>query len=95
MVEAVPKDLCDERHRRVNEQLERLNDHGGRLQKVENTVSKQLDVNDRIMEQLKEMDDRLKQIESKPARRFETIMNTIVQWATLALMAILASRIGL
>ena len=94
-VTGIAKELCDEKHKRVDEQLNRINDHARSIKQLEESAPLQSDINKRLMEQLEELDKRVLTIESRPARRYNQIVNTIAQWATLAILALLAARLGL
>ena len=93
-MEYVRTEVCNERHQRNREELKtletRVNNHGKEL----DTLS--VDFADRqTLEQLKELQKRTAEIEEQPRRRWEQVLGIIVNWATLALLGLLAVKIGL
>jgi hypothetical protein len=95
MAESVAEKLCEEKHKRVDEQLNRLNDHADRIKELEAAGPVQAEINKQLMEQLEELKEWKRQQEAKPQRRFNQIIDIIVQWATLAILVILAAKVGL
>ena len=51
--------------------------------------------NRQTLEQLMELQKRTAEIEEQPRRRWEQVLGIIVNWATLALLGLLAVKIGL
>ena len=58
-------------------------------------VAMQAESNRQTLEQLKELQKRTAEIEEQPRRRWEQVLGIIVNWATLALLGLLAAKIGL
>ena len=50
---------------------------------------------DQIDKKLDELGKELNELKAKPARRWETISGTVVQWVVTALLAYIAVKIGL
>lgn len=85
-------DVTREEFDRLREQVEantkRLSDGDGTL-KLINFRMGQID------EKLDKLDLRVQQIQEKPAKRWESISGTILQWVVTALLAYIAVKIGL
>jgi hypothetical protein len=86
----VEEKVCDERHKRVNEQLDRLNDHADRIKELEESKRVQVEINNKLIEQLNTLLKWKEEQEAKPARRWEQVVNTFLQWATLAVLGLIA-----
>lgn len=91
----VTRELCTEKHKRVDEQIGRINNHGERIKELESGSEVQSKINDIFMEQLQELMAWKKEQEAKPARRISKVVDIIVQWATLLILGLLALKIGL
>ena len=50
---------------------------------------------DQIDKKLDELGKEMNELKAKPARRWETISGTVVQWVVTALLAYIAVKIGL
>ena len=102
-MEYVRTEVCNERHQRNREELKtlegRVNSHGKELDALSvdfaEHVATQADINRQWLEQLKELQRRTAVIEDQPRRRWEQVLGIIVNWATLALLGLLAVKIGL
>lgn len=102
-MEYVRTEVCTERHQRNREELKtletRVNNHGKELDALSvdfaEHVAMQAEINRQTLEQLKELQKRTAEIEEQPRRRWEQVLGIIVNWATLALLGLLAVKIGL
>jgi len=91
----ISEKLCLEKHKRVDEQLERINNHGERLKDLETGSEVQAGINKILAEQLAELMEWKKQQDEKPAKRWGTVVDTVIRWATLLILGLLAAKIGL
>ena len=102
-MEYVRTAVCKERHQRNREELKtlenRVNNHGRELDALSldfaEHVATQAEINRQTLEQLKELQKRTGEIEDQPRKRWEQVVGIIVNWATLALLGLLAVKIGL
>lgn len=102
-MEYVRTEVCTERHQRNREELKtletRVNNHGKELDALSvdfaEHVAMQAEINRQTLEQLKELQKRTAAIEDQPRKRWEQVLGIIVNWATLALLGLLAVKIGL
>ena len=92
---SVAEKLCIEKHKRVDEQLERINNHGNRLKELETGSEVQAGINKILAEQLAELMEWKKQQDEKPAKRWSVIVNIVIQWAALFILGLLALKMGL
>ena len=97
--EYVRRDYCDMRMQHDKEDRgeirERVQRHGLEIDDIREVVNRQTTTLEGITARLESVDARLKQIEDKPRKRWENVLDTIINWATLAVLALLAARIGL
>lgn len=91
--------LCDVRHDQIEKTLdshgEILSNHTGRLFQLEggiNTVSQAIE---NIRKVSNHMEDRIAEMEAKPRKRWDMLVNTVLQWVLLAAIATLAAKIGI
>lgn len=95
----VRRDVCDvlmQRDREERQTLrERVQKHGAEIDEIREVVNRQTTTLEGITERLESVDARLKQMEDKPRKRWEGLVGTIINWATLAVLAMLAAKIGL
>lgn len=102
-MEYVRTEVCAERHQRNREEVntlkERVNNHGKELDALSKDfsehVAKQTEINQHVLEQLKELQARAEKIEQIPKRRWEQVVGIAVNWATLLVLGLIAARIGL
>ena len=88
---AVDNTLCDEKHKHINEWMDK---RGDQIDELRDAAPAQISINDRLLEQLQELDKRVKAIEERPQKRIENVVNVISQWAILAVLALIAARLG-
>ena len=95
----VRRDYCDMRMQQDKEDRGELRDrvqrHGIEIDDIREVVNRQTNTLEVITARLESVDARLKHIEDKPRKRWENVLDTIINWATLAVLALLAERIGL
>lgn len=95
----VRRDYCDMRMQHDKEDRGELRDrvqrHGIEIDDIREVVNRQTNTLEGITARLESVDARLKHIEDKPRKRWENVLDTIINWATLAVLALLAAKIGL
>ena len=84
----VTRDEFDKLSRQVEENTKRLA-QGDTTLAVLNTRLQQID------DKLDELATDIRAIKEKPARRWETVSTTIIQWVVTALLAYIAVKIGI
>ena len=91
--------LCDERNKNIAARLQVIDQH---LTTVQDGVQElsvcsgtQNEINKQVLEQLKDLAARTRVLEEKPAKRWEASVMTVLQFATLLLLGLLVSKIGL
>lgn len=84
----VTRDEFDKLSRQVEENTKRLA-QGDTTLAVLNTKLQQID------DKLDELATDIRAIKEKPARRWETVSTTIIQWVVTALLAYIAVKIGI
>lgn len=84
----VTRDEFDKLSRQVEENTKRLA-QGDTTLAVLNTKLQQID------DKLDELATDIRAIKEKPARRWETVSATIIQWVVTALLAYIAVKIGI
>ena len=84
----VTRDEFDKLSRQVEENTRRLA-QGDTVMAVINTKLEQIE------DKLDELASDIRAIKEKPARRWETISTTIIQWVVTALLAYIAVKIGI
>ena len=96
---AVSQAVCEERHKNVDKALDRnekrLNAHSKEIDDFGKFAEAQTQINQQILQQLQDMQEWQKKQDNKLPNRVEYIVRQVVQWATLGLLALIASRIGL
>lgn len=84
----VTREEFDDLKKQVNENTARLHDGDVLLARLDMRLKG-------IDEKLEELTTDVKSLKEKPARRWETISGTVVQWVVTALLAYIAVKIGL
>ena len=84
----VTRDEFDKLSRQVQENTRRLA-QGDTVMAVINTKLEQIE------DKLDELASDIRAIKEKPARRWESISTTIIQWVVTALLAYIAVKIGI
>lgn len=99
MEATVSRAVCDERHKNIDEKFDRderrLNQHGETIDRYDRFAEKQTQINQHILEQLVEMQDWRKEQDKKVPNRVEFVLRQVIQWVTLGLLALIASKVGL
>ena len=94
----VRRDYCEMRMQHAKEERNELRDrvqrHGIEIDGVREIVNRQTSTIESIAARLESVDARLKHIEERPKRRWEAVLDTVINWATLAILALLAAKIG-
>lgn len=94
----VHRDYCEMRMQHAKEERNELRDrvqrHGIEIDGIREIVNRQTSTIESIAARLESVDARLKHIEEKPKRRWEAMLDTVINWATLAILALLAAKIG-
>lgn len=98
MEEAVARGVCDERHKSVDRRFEaaeaRLEKHGVELDDQARYKERQAEINQQILNQLNELRQWRAEQDKKLPSRIEFVVRQVIQWATLALLALIAAKIG-
>lgn len=84
----VTREEFDDLKKQVNENTARLHDGDVLLARLDMRLKG-------IDEKLEELTTDVKSLKEKPARRWETISGTVVQWVVTVLLAYIAVKIGL
>ena len=84
----VTRDEFDRLREQVDANTKRLSDGDATLKLINFRL-------DQIDKKLDELGRELNEIKAKPARRWESISSTILQWVVTALLAYIAVRMGL
>lgn len=84
----VTREEFDDLKKQVNENTARLHDGDVLLARLDMRLKG-------IDDKLEELTADVKSLKEKPARRWETISGTVMQWVVTALLAYIAVRIGL
>ena len=84
----VTREEFDKLASQVEENTKRLSDGDATLKLIQYRL-------DQIDKKLDELGKEMNELKAKPARRWETISGTVVQWVVTALLAYIAVKIGL
>lgn len=84
----VTREEFDDLKKQVNENTARLHDGDVLLARLDMRLKG-------IDDKLEELTADVKSLKEKPARRWETISGTVMQWVVTALLAFIAVKIGL
>lgn len=84
----VTREEFDALRRQVSENTERLHRGDTTLALLDQRLSQ-------IDDKLTELSVGVKALQDKPARRWETVSSTVVQWVVTALLAYIAVKIGI
>lgn len=84
----VTREEFDDLKKQVNENTARLHDGDVLLARLDMRLKG-------IDDKLEELTTDVKSLKEKPARRWETISGTVMQWVVTALLAYIAVKIGL
>ena len=84
----VTREEFDKLQAQVNQNTQRLADGDATLKLIQYRL-------DQIDKKLDELGKELNEMKAKPARRWESISGTVVQWVVTALLAYIAVKIGL
>ena len=84
----VTREEFDDLKKQVNENTARLHDGDVLLARLDMRLKG-------IDDKLEELTTDVKSLKEKPARRWETISGTVVQWVVTALLAYIAVKVGL
>lgn len=84
----VTREEFDDLKKQVNENTSRLHDGDVLLARLDMRLKG-------IDDKLEELTTDVKSLKEKPARRWETISGTVMQWVVTALLAYIAVKIGL
>ena len=84
----VTREEFDDLKKQVNENTARLHDGDVLLARLDMRLKG-------IDDKLEELTTDVKSLKEKPARRWETISGTVMQWGVTALLAYIAVKIGL
>ena len=84
----VTREEFDDLKKQVNENTARLHDGDVLLARLDMRLKG-------IDDKLEELTADVKSLKEKPARRWETISGTVMQWVVTALLAYIAVKIGL
>ena len=84
----VTREEFDKLQAQVEQNTKRLSDGDATLKLIQYRL-------DQIDKKLDELGKEMNELKAKPARRWETISGTVVQWVVTALLAYIAVKIGL
>lgn len=84
----VTREEFDKLQAQVNQNTQRLADGDATLKLIQYRL-------DQIDKKLDELGKELNELKAKPARRWESISGTILQWVVTALLAYIAVKVGL
>lgn len=84
----VTREEFDDLKKQVNENTARLHDGDVLLARLDMRLKG-------IDDKLEELTTDVKSLKEKPARRWETISGTVMQWVVTALLAYIAVKVGL
>lgn len=84
----VTREEFDKLQAQVDQNTKRLADGDATLKLIQYRL-------DQIDKKLDELGKEMNELKAKPARRWETISGTVVQWVVTALLAYIAVKIGL
>lgn len=84
----VTREEFDKLQAQVDQNTKRLSDGDATLKLIQYRL-------DQIDKKLDELGKEMNELKAKPARRWETISGTVVQWVVTALLAYIAVKIGL
>ncbi len=79
----MPRDVCEERHIAIENYLSndknRLQLHDGQIKNLEEAIVVLTEIQRRHENKVDDHEDRLRGIEAKPAKRWETVIGQIIQ----------------
>lgn len=84
----VTREEFDKLQAQVDQNTKRLSDGDATLKLIQYRL-------DQIDKKLDELGKEMNELKAKPARRWESISGTVVQWVVTALLAYIAVKIGL
>lgn len=84
----VTREEFDKLQAQVDQNTKRLSDGDATLKLIQYRL-------DQIDKKLDELGKEMNDLKAKPARRWETISGTVVQWVVTALLAYIAVKVGL
>jgi len=106
-MDGVNKELCEERHRNVSNILGnlggRITEHGKQIDELTNVkmteyekvATKQASITDQILLQLTDQEKRIRELEQKPQKRLDYIINVLIQCIMAVVIGVLAAKTGL
>ena len=94
-MEYVTQKFCDERHKGVDEAKRRLGNHGSEIDAMHDVVNKQTNTLESLVIRLENIDARVKRLEEKPLKKWEKVLDTVINWGTLLVLGLIAAKIGL
>ena len=93
---AVLTDVCREKHKSIDDKFDnverRLEGHSETLKDHSDFTATQKQINEQILEQLRQLQEWKKEQERKLPRRVEAMIDQIIRWATLGLLALIAAK---
>ena len=94
-MEYVTQKFCDERHKGVDEAKQRIGNHGNEIDAMHDVVNKQTNTLESLVIRLENIDARVKRLEEKPLKKWEKVLDTVINWGTLLVLGLIAAKIGL
>ena len=98
-MEPVSEKMCAVRSENIAREVDtlstRVSRHGEQIDEVSSNLAKASAILDNCVKRLDESEKRIKALEDKPNRRAEQVITTLINWATLAVLGLLAAKIGL
>lgn len=94
-MEYVTQKFCDERHKGVDEAKQRIGNHGSEIDAMHDVVNKQTNTLESLVIRLENIDARVKRLEEKPLKKWEKVLDTVINWGTLLVLGLIAAKIGL
>lgn len=91
-------DKCDEHiahHRALDIHDKRLDNHGMQLDKLNETLAALKEIERQNQERIDALDKRMTELESVPARRWDTVVNYVLTAALGIVAGIIAAHFGI
>lgn len=91
----VDKDICELNHKNINEKIDKLDKRVEKMENIYETLQKWAYETSRLREDFAVISDRVLNLESKPAKKYEALV-TYVSFAIIGgLIAFLLTYLGL
>lgn len=95
----IEREVCDLRHEQIGRAMSEygqiLSDHTGRIYSLEGGAALQAETMRRLQQMHDELGKRLADIQARPYKRWDKVLDEIIRWATLLILALVATKIGL